>query len=73
MGLSAFTSSTSINTQFSASKYRANKLKKIVSVMAPQQIARSPSTTGSVCVNSLYTFFLFCVFYCLCFEEAVDM
>lgn len=48
VGLSAFTSSTSNNTQFSASKYRANKLKKIVSVMAPQQIARSPSTTGSV-------------------------
>ncbi|XP_021854915.2 3-isopropylmalate dehydratase large subunit, chloroplastic-like [Spinacia oleracea] len=48
LGLSSLSSSSSNCSQFSASKYRKMKSKKIVSVMAPQQTQRNPSTTGSV-------------------------
>lgn len=48
VGLSTFSSSSKNCPQFSASKCRRRRSNRIVSVMAPQQTERKPSTTGSV-------------------------
>ncbi|GAB4851341.1 3-isopropylmalate dehydratase large subunit, chloroplastic [Ancistrocladus abbreviatus] len=49
VGLSAFSSSSALSSQISVSKSKSAKCsKRIVSVMAPQQAERVPSTTSSV-------------------------